>query len=88
MTLESFPNKYLDVLLGVIKDNPEDYKMISVTKIDENNSNIELQGIEEPYDLFELGIRIGIDYADRRSIERIVPHAAALVKKDLEQSPN
>lgn len=83
MTLEMFPNEYLEVLLGVINDNPDEYNLVSSTPNGDNHTDIELEGINIPYDLLALGIRIGMDYSDRHAIERIVPAVVNLVKDDL-----
>lgn len=88
MILEQFPTEFLEVLMGVIKDNSKDYQLVSATKVNEKHTDVELQGVNEPIDLLILGIRIGMDHADRRSIERIVPEVVKLVEKDLQQSQN
>lgn len=84
MTLEKFPNEYLEVLMWVIEEYPEDYDLVSSIPNGENHTDIELNGINEPYDLLALGIRIGMEHSDKTAIERVVPEVLKLVKRDLD----
>jgi hypothetical protein len=84
MVLEMFPNEYLEVLYWVINDNPDEYKLISSNPKDKGHTDIEIEGINEPFDLLALGIRIGMSHSDKTAIDRVVPAVLDLVKKDLD----
>jgi len=83
MTLEMFPNEYVNILLGVIEDNPSLYKLISYKDNGSSHTDIEMEGINSPFDLLALGIKIGIDYADINTINRLVPEVVKLVSEDI-----
>lgn len=81
MTLEMFPNEYLDILLGIIKDHPDDYTLVSVKKVDEKYTDVELDGINQPFDLLALGIRIGLERSDRNAIDKVLPAIIKIVEQ-------
>lgn len=81
MTLEMFPNEYLDVLISVIKEYPNDYKLVSTKKINEGYTDVQLDGINQPFDLLALGIRIGLEQADRNTIDRVLPAVIKIVEQ-------
>ena len=83
MTLEMFPNEYVNILLGVIEDNPSLYKLICYKDNGSSHTDIETEGINSPFDLLALGIKIGIDYADINTINRLVPEVVKLVSEDI-----
>lgn len=78
-----FPNEYLEVLSWVITDNPDDYKLVSSTPNGSNHTDIEITGINEPYDLLALGIRIGMNHAHKTAIDLVVPAVVDIVREDL-----
>lgn len=83
MILEMFPNEYIEVLTWVIKEHPDEYELVSSTANGDNHTDIELNGINEPYDLLALGIRIGMEHADKTAIDRVVPVVVDMVRNDL-----
>lgn len=81
MTLEQFPNEYLDILLSVIEEHPEDYQLVSVIKFNERFTDVEINGINQPFDLLALGIRIGLEQGDRNAIDKVLPAVIKIVEQ-------
>lgn len=87
MILESFPNEYIDVLRSVVDSHPKDYKIVSTKpyKDGKKYTDVEIDGINEPFDLLALGIRIGLEQADRNAIDKIIPAIIGIVDKELDE---